>query len=347
MNKCKYYIVFLSLALIAVLIAGCGADNESSGDSSEGESSEEERVFKLGHTGSESHVWQESIQHFDKKLQELSDGQLSIEIYPNSTLGNDEEMLQQMGTGSLDMAWITLAELTNHSSSFNAWFMPFIMNNMDEAYEVSKTDEALALFDTLENNSIQSLGYTYIGMRHVLMDGDPVSDLSDLEGNSMRVSPSPVIVDFWETMGSSPTSIPIAELYTSFERGVIDGVDIDLDALISQRLNEVGEGLTLTNHMTFHGASFVSDSVWAELSEEEQDIIQKAFDSAQQYNYEKSKKYAEDNLQTFKEEGGNVLEEVDSSWREGTEDFRQKYADEDELIKEFIDKSMEVSSGDE
>lgn len=354
LSKTPFKLIPSILALLLILV-GCGESDsarttegqagQTANDNAPTASEGDTRVFKIAHTASESHLWSKTIEKFNEELMARSDGRLSLDMYPNSILGNDEDMMQQMQAGSLDMAIIAAAAITNRYSTFNAWFMPFLFEDLEQAYEMSQTDEALAILDSIDvdRDGMLPLGYAHVGMRHVLLEDKPINSPADVNNLKLRVSSSPVIVDFWERMGAGPTSIPLSEVYTAFQTGVVDGMDIDTFALVSQKFYEIGKHLTLTNHMIYQGVALFSKVVWDELSDEDKQIIQEAFKVAQEFNFETSVNDEESFIQEFVDAGGTVHEITDySPFHQVSADFIDEYRQSDPLIDAFVGKALEI-----
>ena len=131
--------------------------------------------------------------------------------------------------------------------------------------------------------------------------------------------------------------MPLSEVYTSLQTGVIDGIDIDLDALVTEKYYENAENLTLTNQMAFPAILTMSQTSFDALSTEEQEIVTEAIDIAADWGNEEAIKREETNLQTLKDAGVKVEELKDSStFDEVSNSVIDKYSTESELIKEFL-----------
>lgn len=78
-----------------------------------------------------------------------------------------------------------------------------------------------------------------------------VNSPTDLKGKKVRIIGSPSIQAYWEGVGAGPTPMPLNEVYQSLQTGVIDGIDIDFNALVTKKYYEQAEYLTLTNQTTF------------------------------------------------------------------------------------------------
>ena len=266
-----------------------------------------------------------------------------MELFPAAALGNEADMYQQVQAGSLDMAYLTAAELSNHSEVFSSWFMPFILRDHNDGYALAQTDEAMSFFDSLDG--VQGMGYLFAGMRHVVSAKGPVTQLSDLNGVPIRVTPSPAITEWWSSVGAGPTPVPLPELYTALQTGVIDAVDVDLDALVSSHLYEVAKDLTPMNHMVWPGGFLINKAIWDGLSDEDKQIITEANEAVKEYNLQINIEAEETNLAAFTEHGGVVHELADrDSFVAKAEELHAAYAAKDEKIKAFIDKAKEISA---
>ena len=158
-----------------------------------------------------------------------------------------------------------------------------------------------------------------------------------LKGKKLRIVGSPAMQAFWEKAGAGPTAMPLSEVYTSLQTGVIDGIDIDLDALVTEKYYENAENLTLTNQMAFPAILTMSQTSFDALSTEEQEIVTEAIDIAADWGNEEAIKREETNLQTLKDAGVKVEELKDSStFDEVSNSIIDKYSTESELIKEFL-----------
>ena len=176
----------------------------------------------------------------------------------------------------------------------------------------------------LSSQGLVGLDFAFAGNRHVLLKDGFVSSPEDLQGKKLRIIGSPAVQDFWEEVKAGPTAMPLSEIYTSLQTGVIDGIDIDLDALVTEKYYENAENLTLTNHATFPTAIVMSQQSFDQLSTEDQEIVQTAIKTAVDWGIEEAIKREKENLETLKAAGVKVQELKDSS---SFDTIAQKVAD--------------------
>ncbi|MDA3129052.1 TRAP transporter substrate-binding protein [Aliibacillus thermotolerans] len=334
------------LALSLGLFAGCVSGNENtteSGANGGGSGGNGENInFSLTHITQESHSWHKTAEKFGEELEERSDGRMSLEIFAAGQLGSEQDMLQQMETGSVDFGIITNGYMSTRNTEFNAWFMPFVFDSLEEATEARHTDAAKEMLANLESQGFIGMDFIFAGNRHILMEGDIVTSPDDVQGKQVRVIGSPSIQDFWEAVGAGPTPMPLPEVYTSLQTGVIDGIDIDLDALVTEKYYEIADNLTLTNHMTWPAVVMMSQESYSNLSEEDQQIVEEAMSAAVEWGIQEAIQREESNLEEVEAQGITVHHLEDAgAFDEVTKEIREKYSQESDIIASFLESTTQ------
>lgn len=233
----------------------------------------QEREFRLGLITPPVHVWNKEVAAMSETLKERSDGRFSITAFPSGQLGNESAMLQQLQTGALDMAWLTTAELTFRVPDMAALHAPFLVDNIEDAARVLRSDEAREILDTLPAaTGTVGVCYAMIGMRQMVLR-ENISSADDLAGKRIRITPAPAISTFFEMFGAAPAPMPLPAIYDSLANGQIDGLDMDYESIINFRYYEHAPHVLETNHHMFGMVALISAPVWATLSEEDRALI--------------------------------------------------------------------------
>ena len=162
--------------------------------------------------------------------------------------------------------------MSTREVSLNSWFMPFLFSDLEDANKMRESEETKKMLEELGSQGLLGLDIAFAGNRHILMKDGFIGSPEDLKGKKIRIIGSPAMQSFWEKTGSGPTAMPLPEVYTSLQTGVIDGMDIDLDALVTEKYYENAKYLTLTNQMTFPTVVVMSQARFDKLSEEDQEI---------------------------------------------------------------------------
>jgi tripartite ATP-independent transporter DctP family solute receptor len=229
--------------------------------------------FRLGVPTAPGHVWTLAAEAFAVEFGERTGGEHSIAVFPSSQLGNDAQMLQQLQTGALDMAFMPIAEITNRIPEFGALYAPYLAPDVAAAAELLDSDAARGLLAQLPQRlGIVGIGYSLGGMRQIVTRG-PVRSVDDLRGLKLRVTPLEPIRDFYALLGASPTPIAIGSVYDALANGQIDAIDMDLENTWKLKYYELGETVLLSNHMMFPMIGLVSGVRWRTWDPELQGLV--------------------------------------------------------------------------
>ncbi len=231
------------------------------------------REFKLGLITPPPHIWTTSAESFGAALEQASDGRLSLTVYPAQQLGNEAQILQQLQTGAVDMAFLTAAEVSNRVPDFGAFYAPYLVDDIAGAAALLRSPEALALLDQLPRKvGVFGIAYGMGGMRQIL-SRHKVSSVADLQGRKLRITPFAPIRDFYQLLGAAPTPMPLASVYDALANGQVDAIDMDLESIIKLRYHELANAVLLSDHMMFPMVGLVSARVWVRLDEADRTLI--------------------------------------------------------------------------
>lgn len=218
--------------------------------------------FRMGVPTAPSHVWTIEANAFAAEFAERTQAAHSIAVFPAGQLGNDAQMLQQLQTGALDMAFMPIAEITNRIPEFGALYAPYLATDVAAAAKLLASDEARALLDPLPARiGVVGIGYALGGMRQIV-SRRPVQSLDDLRGSKLRITPLDPIRDFYVLAGAAPIPLAIGSVYDALANGQIDAIDMDLENIWKQKYHDLAETVVLSNHMMFPMVGLVSAAKW-------------------------------------------------------------------------------------
>jgi len=229
--------------------------------------------LRMGLPTPPSHVWTIEAEAFADSVEQRSGGEHTISVFPAAQLGNDAQMLQQLQTGALDIAFMPIAEVTNRIPEFGALYAPYLASDVAESARVLQSAEARALLDQLPARiGAVGIGYALGGMRQIVTR-NPVTTVADLEGLKLRVTPLEPIRDFYLMLGAAPIPLSIGSVYDALANGQIDAIDMDLENTLKQRYYELGETVILSNHMMFPMVGLVSAARWRTLDNDTRQLL--------------------------------------------------------------------------
>ena len=229
--------------------------------------------FRLGLITPPPHIWTKAAQDFGAELTEKSGGTHSITVFPARQLGNESEMLQQLQTGALDMAFLTVAEVSNRAPDFGAFYAPFLASDIGHAARIIKSNYARDMLAQLPAKAgVVGVGYGMAGLRQIVSRGEVTSG-ADFVGKKLRITPFAPILDFYNAIGAAPTPMPLPAVYDALANGQVDAIDMDSELIWVLKYYEHADMVIESNHMMFPMVGLVSAKVWAGLGGEDRAMI--------------------------------------------------------------------------
>ncbi|WP_299151742.1 TRAP transporter substrate-binding protein [uncultured Tateyamaria sp.] len=229
--------------------------------------------FRLGLITPPPHIWTKAAEAFGAELAETSGGIHSVSVFPARQLGNEAEMLQQLQTGALDMAFMTVAEVSNRAPELGAFYAPYLAKDIGHAGRILRSDMAKSMLEPLPGQvGVVGVGYGMAGLRQIVSRGE-VSSAADLAGLKLRITPFTPILDFYNAVGAAPTPMPLPSVYDALANGQVDAIDMDAELIWVLKYYDHADTVVQSDHMMFPMVGLVSAKVWAGLSEDDRAMI--------------------------------------------------------------------------
>lgn len=266
------------LLLLTMILAACG-DTKADG------SSDKEYTLKINTSLAETDPIYKGLETFKSQVEEKTDNHVKIEIYGNGALGDDSDILEQAKVGANVAVLVDAGRLAEMVPEIGILSAPYIVNNYEEAYEVTKSDLFKDWSEKLAtDHNLQILSFNwYQGDRHFLTN-KKIETPADLKGLKIRTPGATVWTETISALGASPAGMAFSEVYPGIQQGVIDGAEAQHPASYGANLHEVVKFITKTSHFQLI-TGIVAGADWMKgLPEEYQQIVyeeaSKAGDSA-------------------------------------------------------------------
>ncbi len=278
-----------------------------------GSMAQAQTALRFAHPVPETDLQQDLALEFKRLVEEGTDGEITVQIFPSGQLGNDQQMIDGTRSGIIDLTLVGLNNYTGLVPEAGAFELPFIFPTREEAYRALDGAPGDAVAAELEANGLKLLGYPENGYRNMTNDRGPIRVPEDLAGLRMRVNNSKALNDMFALLDANPQQLPVAELYTALETGVVDAQDHPIGIVASFKFNEVQDYLSLTQHayaalgLTMNKARFDS------LTPEQQQVITEAATAAVDMQRAMVAEREEEMIAGLEEEGMEVNRDVDAA----------------------------------
>ena len=224
-------------------------------------------VLKVAHNGPEQHPFQNGAVRFKQVMEEQTNGNVEVQIFPSEQLGSEEETSQMIKQGTIacavESAGGGLAPFVPSADLLN---LPFLFRDLPHFYRVVDGPIGEQIGRSVEDKlDSVFLGWWFSGIRNEWNGKRPVRTPDDLKGLKIRVMGSPVLIDTFNALGAQATPMSWGEVYTSLQQGVIDGAETDHVDLLVEKFYEVTKHVSLTGHMYLAAGLICSKKVYNKL----------------------------------------------------------------------------------
>lgn len=266
---------------------------------------------------------------FSEIVQKKTKNKVQVQVFPASQLGNEEDIVQGVVMGSIDLHWGDAGAFSSWIKEFNVFNAPLLFKDMNHWDAVVNGPIFDSLVSRLEKEiPVKVLGRYWMGERYILTRSKPVYTPEDLKGLKIRVPTYGMFVPGYKALGANPTPINYAEVYMALQQGVVDGMENPVGLIRGMKFYEVAKYLTTIPVINAVNVLTVNKQSFDKLPPEYQKILVEAGPESSKYLEELMTKEMTENLTFFQEKGVNVLKPKDiDAWSAKLKGFPEKYGE--------------------
>jgi len=268
-------------------------------------------TIRLAHVVNEKDTYHIAAERFQQLVSEQTDGAVTIEIYPNASLGDERTLLEGMQIGTVDMGVITNGPVANFVDEFSVFELPFLFPSSEAAYSVLDGKIGQEILGKLQEVNLKGLAYAERGFRNITNSEHAINVPADLEGLTLRVIQNEVYVDTFRELGANAVPMAWTEALTALQQGTIDGQENPVNAIYAFNLAETQNYLTMTRHIYAPAIFIMSLPTWNGLQEELQEIVLDAAKEASSYAREQNSVMEAEQLDALREAGMQINDNPD------------------------------------
>lgn len=333
----KKRLLCMLLGVIAILIlVGCGARGAEQGGGED-----ETYIIKFSHVAGTDTPKGLAAEKFKEVVEEKTNGQIEVQVFPNSQLYGDEDELQALQSGAVQMLAPSAAKLSVLAPQLQVVDLPFIFDGPEDVQEAfsreSEIGEAIYGNQELADANIKVMGLWDLGFKQFGTNTE-VRTPEDLEGLKLRIqSGSDVLKTQMDMWGAEPTPMSFAEVFNALQQGVIDGLGNTYSSFYSQNMHTVLANITVADYGYIGYVQAINSDFYESLPDDLKQAVTEASDEATAYNREIAAEEQEEARKAIEEEGSTQILEL-------TEEERQAF--KDEVVPEVWDEYADVIGQD-
>lgn len=299
-------------------------------------SGEQEYAYPLATASPEDTVTQIYAEKFAEEVDRLSDGRIKIQVYPNSVLGGDRELLESCYDGDIPFVIQNTAPQVTFIPDTAVFDVPCLFDSLED---VRATVDNPEFFNRIQQSyrdaGYELLGYSDQGFR-VMSTNKNVTSIEDFKGQKIRTMENSYHLDFWSALGSNPTPMNFSEVYIGLQQNTIDAQENPYEVIVSNKLYEQQDYVVETNHLPHLISLIVSKDFYDQLSPEDQQILIEAQTIAQEYSRQASDERISQRIEVIEESGTEIVTLSD----ETRQDMIDAVADIYEEIQKAVDEDI-------
>jgi TRAP-type C4-dicarboxylate transport system substrate-binding protein len=286
----------------------------------------QEVSLRYAHVGAEGDIQHWYAERAAERIPEVTDGRVTVTVFPNSQLGGVQETVDGVGSGTISMAHHEFASLAQVADDIAVFSAPFVYR--DGAHALAATDpatsEVMQEFNEklVESGDMRIIGRLYRGARQMTAN-QAVMGPEDLAGKPFRGVPLQLWTSMVTGFGAIPTPVEVSELPTALMTGMVVGQENPLTMINSNRLYDVQSHVMLTSHMQNVLPVFINEGIWQQIGEEDREAILGALDDLAQETLQMAQDSEEELIATLEGHGMTFVTEEDGlkidEFRQGVE----------------------------
>jgi C4-dicarboxylate-binding protein DctP len=265
-----------------------------------------EIVIKFSHvTNTDKHPKGIAASLLESRVNEEMNGKACMQVFPNSTLYDDDKVLEALLNGDVQMGAPSLSKFEKITKKYRIFDLPFLFEDVDAVDRFQNSDSGEKLKNAMKRRGIKGLAFWHNGMKQMSAN-KPLLLPEDAAGLKFRVQASDVLVTQFEQLDANPQKMSFKEVYGGLQTKVIDGQENTWSNIYGKKFFEVQDGVTETNHGILDYLVVTSNKFWDELPEDVRAQLSQIVMEVTATRNAESSMVNENNKQNIIEAGGVV-----------------------------------------
>ncbi|MGH1357702.1 MAG: TRAP transporter substrate-binding protein [Burkholderiaceae bacterium] len=300
-----------------------------------------ETVIKFSHvTNTDKHPKGIAATLLAERVNKEMNGTACLEVFPNSSLYDDNKVLEALLNGDVHLAAPSLSKFEKFTKKFRVFDLPFLFRDISAVDSFQLSEAGQKLKGSMKRRGLQGLAFWHNGMKQ-LSANKPLLAPADANGLKFRVQASDVLVAQFQQLGANPQKMSFKEVYGALQTKVVDGQENTWSNIYGQKFFEVQDGVTETNHGIIDYLVVTSTKWWDGLKPATRDQFAKILAEVTEVRNAESTKVNAENKAKILAAGGKVVELTDAQRAEWVAAMKPVWAKfEGDIGKDIIEAAQ-------
>lgn len=286
------------------------------------------KVIRFAHVVSENTPKHQGALKLKEYIEEKSDGEIKVQVYPNSSLYGDKDEVENLIANNVQFICPDMSKLTKYDSRYDVPSMPFLFNSDQAAFDFWDKGEGQELLKGLEREGIIGLKMWPNGFKNITNNERQIKKPEDLKGLKIRTQSGEVLSAIYKTLDASPSSIAFGELFTALQQGVADGQSNTFSNIYTKKFDEVQKYMSVTQHNRVDYLLLTNKRFMDSLNEKTKKLVMDGVEAATEKERELAISLNKDAYEKLKERGQVEIYELTDEDRENFREAMQPVYDE-------------------
>ncbi|WP_022941957.1 TRAP transporter substrate-binding protein [Psychromonas hadalis] len=265
-----------------------------------------EIVIKFSHvTNTDKHPKGVAASLLEERVNKEMNGKACMQVFPNSTLYDDNQVLEALLSGDVQLAAPSLSKFEKITKKYRIFDLPFLFTDIDSVDRFQNSENGEKLKNAMKRRGLKGLEFWHNGMKQMSANR-PLLMPEDAKGLKFRVQASDVLVAQFEQLGANPQKMSFKEVYGALQTKVIDGQENTWSNTYGKKFFEVQDGITETNHGILDYLVVTSNDWWDGLPNDVRTQLATILSEVTQTRNAESRKVNETNKQNIIAAGGVI-----------------------------------------
>jgi C4-dicarboxylate-binding protein DctP len=300
-----------------------------------------ETVVKFSHvTNTDKHPKGIAASLLEQRVNDEMNGKLCMQVYPNSTLYDDDKVLEALLNGDVHMAAPSLSKFEKITKKYRIFDLPFLFEDVAAVDRFQNSEAGEKLKNAMNRRGVKGLAFWHNGMKQ-MSASQPLMTPDDAKGLKFRVQASDVLVAQFEQLGANPQKMSFKEVYGGLQTKVIDGQENTWSNIYGKKFFEVQDGITETNHGILDYLVVTSTDFWDSLPDDQRQQLATILEEVTTLRNAESTAVNQANKNNIIEAGGvvrSLTPEQRQLWVEALQPVWKKF--EKDIGSDLIDAAI-------